>query len=87
MACWIIRARQIQLHIGKVRKMFRIGALLLNCSGKVRSMQEGLEGFEEVAEGKELISTVNCEDRIASMAAAMVSDVSDSRLRGDLYHN
>ena len=29
-------------------------------------MQEGLEGFEEVAEGKELISTVNCEDVLSS---------------------
>ena len=50
-------------------------------------MQEGLEGFEEVAEGKELISAVNCTHRIVFMAAAVVSDVSDSRLRGDSYHD
>ena len=75
------------MHIGEVRKMFRVSALLLKCGGKVRSMQEGLEGFEEVAEGKELISAVNCEDGIAFMAAAVVSDVSDSRLKGDPYDN
>ena len=76
------------MHIGEARKLIRVGALLLlNRGGKVRSMQEGLEGFDEVAEGKELISTVDCGDLIVFMAAAVVSDVSDSRLKGDPYHN
>ena len=54
-------------------------------------MREGLEGFEKVAEGKELIFPLCFVKivRITFMAAAVVSDVSDSRLKGDPYeyHN
>ena len=46
-----------------------------------------LKGSEEVAEGKELISSMVCGDGIVFKAAAVVSDVSDSRSKGDPYHN